>query len=329
MANSAIIVEPERTWDGNHAEPRYVDATSDGHKTRAVPVRARRAIRPAATSTGASGARFRQVIEGGDGEFDLDVMDVGMSPFFTLISDSVTSGLHSGASSTYDQLFTIGPAGPPANNCSIRTYKVVERRGTGTVDWYRYTGGRGTSWEIGTAVDGTLTFKLGVDYKTAAKVSDPSISPAEIVPATVFNWHDGAITLDGSALSWESFSLSGNTGVDVADKFISGRNEPMRMAAPEITGTASQKYGSSALYDLFAAGTEVDNLVATFEDTSVEYETGLHPKLVLTVSKVRITGDDPEISPDNPAMQTTPFEVPDTATITIACRTSDSYTWLA
>lgn len=332
MTNSSLIVAPESAgWGVTPLEPREIEATADGHKTRTKPI-TYRGLRSAAGSSASRGVSFRQVVEGGDGTIETGVFSNGLSPLFTTMCDSVTTGVHSGGTLAYDHVFTWGPTGPPSGK-SITTYLKREKV-AGTFDWYKYTGGRGVSLELGVGIDEVLSAKFAYDYKTAAHIAAPSISPTIPDPLTLFNWTDATVTIGGDASCLESFNLTLPTGVDVENKCIKAgdtRHEPMRKMVPELTGSANWKYADSTFFDAFITGEELA-LTAVFEDTSVNIEGSTHPKLTIAIGAIRFTGEDPEVSVDEATMQALPFEIVDNGTddvVKITLVTSDTYNWLA
>lgn len=331
MTNSALIVAPESGgWGVTPLEPREIEATADGHKTRTKPI-TYRGLRSSAGSSASRGTNFRQVVEGGDGTIETGIFSNGLSPLFTTMCDSVSVGVHAGGTLAYDHVFTWGPAGPPSGK-SITTYLKREKT-NGNFDWYRYTGGRGVSLELGVGIDEVLSGKFEFDYKTAARIADPSISPTTIDALSLFNWTDATVTIDGDASCLESFSLTLPTGVDVENKCVKAgdtRHQPMRKMVPELTGSANWKYASSDYFDAFISGAELP-VTAVFEDTSVVIEGSTHPKLTIAIGAIRFTGEDPEVAVDEATKQNLPFEIVDNGTddvVKITLITSDTYNWL-
>lgn len=308
MANSSLIVAPQSTW-GTAATSgwRELEVASDGHKTRSKPMDYK-GIR---SSTGAKTVNnFRQVIEGGDGVIDIPGFSNGLGILFACFFDTAASAVHSGGTDAYDQTFTWGPDGPPANR-NITTVVRRERRG-GTVDDYRYPSGRGVQLELTQDIDGNLLWKFTFDYDKPVRSNLSSPSITQVAADLIYNWADATISLDGDTECIESFGLTLPTGVDVADKCIkrgANRHVPMRKGTPEPTGTLTWKYNDPVYYDAFVSG-EPMPLTASWQGP-VPIEGSTYPSLTISLGAIRFTGEDPEISVDNPVMQNLPFEILD------------------
>lgn len=308
MANSSVIVAAQSVW----ATPatsgwREIEVSEDGHKTRTKPLDYK-GIRSA---TGAKTVRnYRQVIEGGDGTISVPGFSNGLGILLAPFFDSAASTLHSGGTLAHDQTFLWGADGPPAA-ANICTVARRERR-SGTLDDYKYPGGRGVTLELTQDIDANLLFKLTYDYREPirANLSSPSITQVEA--DLIYNWADATITLDGTAECVESFNLTLPTGIDVEDKCIKRgdtRHTPLRKGTPEPTGTLNWKYNDPKYYDAFISG-EPMPLVANWQGP-VAIESTTFPSLTISLGAIRFTGEDPEISVDNPTMQNLPFEILD------------------
>jgi len=309
MANSSVIVAAQSVWDTPATTGwREIEVSSDGHKTRAKPMDYK-GIRSA---TGAKTARnWRQVIEGGDGTIEVPGFSNGLGILLAPFFDTAVSALHSGGTLAHDQTFTWGPEGPPANK-NITTVVRREQRTAGTLDDYKYPGGRGVQLDVTQDVDANLLFKLVYDYRKPirANLSSPSITQVEA--DLIYNWADATIELDGSAACVDSFNLSLPTGIDVGDKCIKqgdNRHTPMRKGTPEPTGTLKWKYDDPGYYDAFISG-EPMPLTATWVGP-VAIESSTYPSLTISLGAIRFTGEDPEISVDEATMQNLPFEILD------------------
>jgi hypothetical protein len=123
-----------------------------------------------------------------------------------------------------------------------------------------------------------VTFTIGIALATASYVS--GLKP--------FAYHQGAVTIAGSAVSVKKLTVKGKNGIDTDRRFLGSRYRkvPLEAGLHEITGTLDLEWENRTQYDRFIAeGTYA--CVATF--THVAGET-----LTLTMN-IRHDGETPVV----------------------------------
>lgn len=311
MANSSIIVAAQSDWSTPATSGwREIEVSADGHKTRSKPMDYK-GIR---SNTGAKSARnFRQVIEGGDGTIEVPGFSNGLGILFAPFFDSATSVVVDGGTDAYEQTYLWGADGPPAS-ANICTVARRERR-SGSIDDYKYPGGRGVTLELTQDVDANLLWNMTYDYRNPVRANLVAPSITQVSADLIYNWADATIELDGGAECVESFNLTLPTNNDVEDKCIKRgdtRHIPKRKGTPEPSGSLSWKYNDPKYYDAFISG-EPMPLTASWQGP-VAIEGSTYPSLTISLGAIRFTGEDPEISVDDPVMQNLPFEILDNET---------------
>lgn len=205
-----------------------------------------------------------------------------------------------------------------------------------------------TITKSGTWSGGTFTLTVlgattaAIDYDANAAAIQAAIEaagvPAAYVTATGGPIGSTPLTLtysdtlgDVAAVTINTASVTGSTpGATVATPtpgVSSSRHEPMRTGTPAPTGSLAWKYQGPAYYDAFVAGEEFGLTAVWQGDTGIEADGTVKPSLTIEIPSLFFTGDDPEISPDSPTVQSLPFEVADNGTdpaVTITVVTSDT-----
>lgn len=331
MSNGYLLFSSESTWGTVPGSGwRSIEASSDGHKT-AQEYLQHKGLRAGRAAPSVDGRRI--VKQKGTGTIEVPGFSNGLGILFRAAASTAASAVHSGGTDAYDQVYTWTDVGVPENR-SITTEVYRDRR-SGTFDAYTYYGGRVVSLEIGQTLDALLNFKFNMDYKGVTRQSVlPTRTPTEVTAVLVYAWPDATISFDpvgGDPAVEEcvaSFNLTIPNELDVDDwclKQGTSRHQPTRKAAPSPTGEITWKYQDPTYYDAFVAG-EIFSLTATWEGTTA-IEGSTMPSLTIEVPAVAFTGDDPEITVDNPTMQSMPFEVLDNGTdpaVTITIVTSDT-----
>lgn len=329
MSNGYLLVASETTWGTTPSSGyRAIEAGTDGHKTaqEVLQHKGLRAGRAAPSSTGR-----RNVKQRGTGTIEVPGYSNGLGILFRSAASTAASAVHPSGTLAYDQVYTWTDAGIPEDRAI--TTEVYRDRRSGTFDAYTYSGGRNTSMEIGQTLDGLLSLKFGYDYKSVVLQGTlPTRTPTEIDPDLIYAWPDATISIgpaSGSETSEcvASFDLTVPSEVDVDDwclKKGTSRHQPTRKGAPSPTGSVTWKYQAPDYYSAFVAGT-IMSMTAFWEgDTPIEGST--KPSLKIEIPALAFTGDDPEVTPDAPTMQSMPFEVLDNGTdpaLTITIVTSD------
>lgn len=299
-------VAPSSGW-------RQLEVSSDGHQSRQDNLQ-HRGIRPAAGAPSLSGRRV--VDRGGEGTIEIPAFSNGLGPFFRSAASQSSVALLGGHSSVYEHIFELGDTAAPPNT-SFTTEFTRERR-DGTADWWRYAGGHATQIEVTQDAQGLLMFRFAVDYLSAERLAvDPSRSATPVDPDIIFAWADALISLtplegSGSAETecLSTFGLTLPLGVDTEDYCLrkgTTKHEPTRSGVPAPTGTATWRYQHPRYYDAFRSGAPF-SLTALWEE-GPDLEGGTTPGLLIEVPCIVFSGEDPQVSPDDPTTQNLPFEV--------------------
>lgn len=330
MSNGYPLFASETTWGTVPASGwRSLEASSDGHKTSQEYLQ-HKGLRAGRAAPSVSGRRI--VKQKGTGTIEVPGFSNGLGIFFRAAASTATSGVHSGGTLAYDQVYTWTDAGIPENR-SISTEFYRDQR-DGDFDAYTYSGGRCVSLEIGQTLDALLNFKFNMDYKAVLRqTSLPTRTPTEVAADLIYAWPDATITLtpDGGSGVDEcvsSFTLTIPNELDVDDwclKAGTTRHQPTRMGTPAPTGEIMWKYEDPTYYDAFVAG-DIFNVSASWVGGTVIEDT-TYPSLTIDLGAIAFTGDDPEITPDAATTQSMPFEVLDNGTdpaVSITFVTSDA-----
>lgn len=328
--SGSIRVAAETTYGTVPASGwREYEFTSDDHNATQETLQ-HRGLRRASGAPRVSGRRI--IDKGGSGTLPIPAMDTGLGLLLRAAASTASSGVVSGGTDAYEQVFTWTDAGPPSNRAlSVEPYRA---RLNGTSDAYTFRGGRVTQLEIGQNIDEHLMFTLTMDYVGAARqASDPGRTVTEVIPDFIYAWRDVNITLtpdggSGTVECFESFSLTFPLGMDTEAwclKRNAAKEQPQRTTLPVPTGSLNGRYIKPEFYDAWRAGT-IYSLEAEWEaPTAIEDTT--KPTLRVEIPAIAWTGEDPKAAVAGPTMQNLPFEVLDNETdpvMTITYITADT-----
>lgn len=328
MSTGYAIVATESTYDTAPASGwREVGISGDAHQSR-QDVLAPNLIRRNASAPRVSDQRV--INKGATGTLSTLGFSNGLGILFAASVADSSSGVVSGGTLAYEQVFEFG-AEAPAGSISTEFYR--DRR-SGTLDAFTYTGGKVTQVQFTQSLDGHLAIVFSMDYGSVERQSsDPSRTVTTVTPDFTYAWPDATISLApvGDTAVDEcvsSFDLTLPNALDVEDWCIkrgTGRHEPTRNATPAPTGTINWRYQAPTYFDAFLAG-EVFELTANWQAPDVIEDT-TYPSLTITVPAIRFTGEDPQIAADGPTTQNLPFAVLDNGTdpaATLTIVTSDT-----
>lgn len=314
-AETTYATAPASGW-------RKVRSSTDNHQTQ-MAVMTHRAIGDASGGAPAlEGSRVAQ--RNATGTLTVPVASNGLGILFEAAASSSTSGVVSGGTLAYEQVFTFGANAAPTGT-SVTT-GIYRTRRDGTTDWWNYVGGKPTQIEFGQSIaqdaGGFLTATFAMDYQDASRLTvDPSRTVTTPAPMVTYAWEDALITLqpldeagapDGSPNTecLSSFSLTLPMQLDVEDyclKAGTSRHEPTRNGLPAPTGQAVWTYQHPRYYDAFVAG-QAFSVSAVWAGTEA-IEASTMPSLTIELGAIRLTGEDPQVAVDAKATQNMPFEV--------------------
>ncbi|WCO67875.1 phage tail tube protein [Iamia majanohamensis] len=331
--NARFLFAKESTYGTAPASGwRQIEVATDDHKARPLDDSLTyRGIAPARGAPSVASVRVNDFM-GGEGTIDVPAMANSQGLFWRAAASTSASAVVSGGTDAYEQVYEFdGTSAPTGTSLSTEVYR--DRR-DGTLDAYTFTGGKVTQVDISQDTSGHVMLKFAMDYLDAQRQGSlPSRSETTPDPGFLYAWPDATITLtpDGGSDADEclqSFELSLPLGLDLEDWCIKSgtpRHEPTRKETPAPTGAVNWKYQAPTYYDAFKAGT-IFTLSAYWEGpTAIEDTT--YPSLKIDVPAIRFTGEDPQVSVDNPTMQNLPFQVLDNDTdppVTVTIITSDT-----
>lgn len=330
--NAKVLIAKESTYGTAPASGyRRIEPSEDAHKAR--PLDDSLTYRGIAPARGAPSAAARRTVDkGGEGTISIPAMASGQGLLWQAAASTSASAVVDGGTLAYEQVYEFsGTAAPTATSLTTELYR--DRR-SGTLDAYTFSGGKPTQVELTQDTQGNLLLKFVMDYLRAVRQNSlPTRSETVVDPGFIYAWPDATISLtpDGGAEVDEclqSFNLTIPLGLDTEDwclKAGTPRHEPTTKETPAPTGQATWKYQDPKFYDAFKAGT-LYSLTAYWEgQTAIEDTT--KPSLQIDVPALVFTGEDPELSPDNPTLQNLPFAVLDNdedAPITVTIVTADT-----
>jgi len=203
---------------------------------------------------------------------------------------------------------------------------------SGTVQVREYTGCKVEQWDLSTAIDQVLSFKVTVDAvdetvnQTLATASYPAVTFNE-----VYYVDEILMTIGGNAIKVSDFTLTGKNNLKV-DRNVIGSQlklEQLRHAYTNLTGTLTAIFTDLTLYNLFvndttAAASAQIIITATGQKN---YDTAKPNKIVITLPSVRYDGETPNVTGPDVIDMKLPFTVLDddiNTPITIDYYTADS-----
>lgn len=189
----------------------------------------------------------------------------------------------------------------------------------GTVQPFTNSGCKINSWSLSGDTEGAVTLELEVAAMT--ETTGTALATASYTSGQQpFVWSEAAVSLAGSALPVESWSISGNNGLKT-DRFRTGASttlEPLEASRRAYTGSLTADFSGLTAYGRSLALTEAALVITLTSGTDV---------LTITTNAV-FTGDTPELPEDGVVMQPLPFNctssTSDAAAITLALTNGDS-----
>lgn len=197
----------------------------------------------------------------------------------------------------------------------------------GTVTPKTTSGMKVSSWELSVANGGIAIGKFNVDG--ASMTTGTSLATASYSPiSNLFNFAQGAITVDGSAVAnIKDFTLTVNNTLK-GDRFNLGASgikaEQVINGFRSITGKLTAEFTDTTLFAKYLADTSTA-LALTF--TGATIAGGQSEKLSITVSAVKFDADTPNVPGPGVidlAMTFTAYDNGTDAPLTIVYQTADS-----
>ncbi|MBC9714502.1 hypothetical protein H9Y04_18245 [Streptomyces sp. TRM66268-LWL] len=257
------------------------------------------------------------VTMGGEGELEVDLLDVGAAALLRAafdkysFTDTETARVH------------VFETAPVSQSPSF-TAQMIRPTVDGTEVAYRHVGCVATEWELTAETESAVTLNVSFDFQDVSHSS----APAQALPITYptvarpYDWTRTAITLTRAgapvALDAGKLSLTGDRGMKTDRRFLRAnalKKTPVRAAVPTYEGELEGEFSADSLklYEAFVAG----EVIGFRTDL-----TGLTPGTSLKIEcpAIQFTGESPEASVDDVTVHTLPFRVLDPGDGTPAIR---------
>ncbi|MCX5153698.1 phage tail tube protein [Streptomyces sp. NBC_00291] len=245
---------------------------------------------------------------GGEGELEVDLLDVGAAALFRAAFDK-HSFTDTGAVRTHVFETATSNAAPSFTAQMIRP----------TVDGvnvaYKHVGCVATEWELSAETENAVALTVSFDFQDVSHTTVPAQALAIDYPAVarVYDWSRTALTLTraGAPVPVDAgkFSLTGDLGMKTDRRFLRAnalKKKPVRAAMPTYEGELEGEFSGESLklYEAFTAG----EVIALRVDLS-----GLTPGTSLRIDcpAIQFTGESPEAAVDDVTTHTLPFRVLD------------------
>lgn len=247
--------------------------------------------------------RHRGMDMGGEGSLEVDVLTSGFGMLLnSMLPTTSVVPVQIGATPAYKTTVTTSD-NPPTESFSVQ----VQRQDTGgTVRSFTHLGAICTGWTLAQSVSDVLTATVNFDFQTV-NTSDPKATPAYPV-GTPFDWTMTTVTLGGSPICVNEFSLEADMGLNTDRRCLNGtglKKEPIRGGLPSYTGNMTAEFQNMDAYNAFVAGT-VQQLVVEWKGAEIG-TSGEYPMVTITIPAVKFTGESPEVSVDDLPSQPMPF----------------------
>ncbi|MER5638426.1 phage tail tube protein [Kitasatospora sp. NPDC002227] len=248
---------------------------------------------------------------GGEGELELDLLDVGAGDVLRAIFDKHTATDSGGRTTHVYETATYSTA-------PSWTAQMVRPTVEGTRVAYKHVGCVATEYTLSVDLKGAAGLKVGFDFQdvTHTKV------PAQILPLTypadarAYDWTRTGLALKRGGVSApvdaSKLELKADLGLKTDRRFLRGtalKRKPVRAALPSFEGSLEAEFTDATLplYESFLAG-EILGLVVDFAGitpgTSMKWE----------LPAIQLTGESPEAAVDDLSTMKLPFRVLDPGT---------------
>ncbi|MFF3557324.1 phage tail tube protein [Streptomyces tsukubensis] len=309
MALDAAIGIGEETAYGTPA------ATTTGYEGKADSWKvAREFIESVGFRRGQQTARAdrRNIIDmGGEGELEVDLLDVGAAALLRAAFDK-----YSFTDTATHRVHVFETA--PVSEAPSFTAQMIRPTAEGVNVAYKHVGCVATEWELTAEVENAVTLSVSFDFQAVSHTK----APVDFLPIDYpangrpYDWSRTALTLTLAGVPVPvdagKLSLTGDRGMKTDRRFLRAnplKKKPVRAAMPGYEGELEGEFteDSLKLYESFLSG----GVVALRADL-----TGLTPGTTLRFDcpTIQFTGESPEASPDDVTVHTLPFRVLDPGT---------------
>ncbi|MBB1251841.1 phage tail tube protein [Streptomyces alkaliterrae] len=246
---------------------------------------------------------------GGEGELEVDILDVGAADLLRAAFDRYTF------SDSVDGVRTHVFETAATMDSPSFTAQMVRPTAEGTPVAYRHVGCMAKEFTLSAEVENPVTVTVGFDFQDVAhtRVPGEQIAPQYPEGGRPYDWSRTAITLNRGGVSVGvdagKFELTGDRGLKTDRRFLRGtalKKRPVRAAVPTYEGTMEGEFtdASVPLYEDFLSGAVLG--------LRVDLE-GLTPHTSLSVEcpAIQFTGESPEASVDDVTTMNLPFRILD------------------
>lgn len=251
----------------------------------------------------------RKVFEKGPkGSVSHPVMTKGMGLLLKHMLGTSASA-QQGGTSEYHHTFTVDLTSGKQGLMLTTQLGKPDTADTSTIHPFTFGGGKIVGWELKCDLDGMLELMLDMDFKNV--VTSTALASASYASGDdFFIFEEGAVTLNSVSQFVRSFSLKGEEGMDVDRRALGNtKRQPIAAAEQVLTGTLDVEFESLTAHAAFVAGTELTNLIVTF-DTGTAIPTGVaNFRMVITVPLLQITAASVPIGGPEILRQTYDFKV--------------------
>lgn len=223
--------------------------------------------------------RHKDYIRGASGSVEMDVMTLGFGLPLQMALGSYANAVVSGT----ERKHTIQPAADGIDG-DFFTAQFGRPDISGTVQPFNYEGCKVVDWELKAAIDDWLKLGLTIDAETE-QTSTALASASYLSGARPFSFVDGALTINGSAISVRGFNIKGANAIKTDRRFMGNvKKEPLCNGEGTVMGELQFEHEALTRHGQLVAGTELTNLVLTF-DSGIPISGGSgNYRLVVTVA---------------------------------------------
>lgn len=255
-------------------------------------------------------SRHKSYIKGAAGSIEFDVMTLGFGlPLKMALGGNTVTQVSS--SSEYKHL--IQPAATGLAGL-MSTMQIGRPSIDGTVRPYNFLGCKVVDWELKADLDDWLKLVLGIDAKSV-ETSTALASASFASGAEPFTFAEGALTINGAAISVRNFSIKGHNALKTDRRYIGNtKAQPLANGEWTVMGTLGFEFEALTRYAALVAGTEQADLVITL-DTGLAIPSGVaNYRIVITVKAFFYQDGQPAIGGPDVLQETLTFKALDDGT---------------
>ncbi|MFB7675595.1 phage tail tube protein [Kitasatospora purpeofusca] len=248
---------------------------------------------------------------GGEGELELDLLDVGAADLLRAVFDKHTVSEAGGKATHVFETATF--SGAPSF-----TAQMVRPTVEGTRVAYKHVGCVATEFSLSADLKGAVGLKVGFDFQDVSHTKTPAqiLAPTYPADARAYDWTRVALTLKRGSTSApvdaSKLEIKADLGLNTDRRFLRGnalKRKPVRAAVPSFEGSLEGEFTDATLplYEAFLAGEILGltiDLVGLTPGTSMRWE----------LPAIQLTGESPEASVDDLTALKLPYRILDPGT---------------